>query len=42
MSYLAGAAALEKYIGYLKPVREDLSAVVLVATEVESKMKIIG
>ena len=42
VTYLAGEDALEKHIGYLKPDREDLSTVVLVATEVESRMKIIG
>ena len=42
VSYLAGDDALEKYIGYIKPVREDLASVVLVATEVEGKINIIG
>ena len=42
MSYLVGDDALEKYIGYLRPVREDLATVVLVATEVDSKIKIMG
>ena len=42
MTYLAGDGSLEKYIGYLKPGSEDLASVVLVATEVESRINIIG
>ena len=42
MSYLAGDNAVEKYIGYLKPGREDLATVVLVATKVERRIQIIG
>ena len=42
VSYLAGDDPVEKYIGYLKPDKEDLATVVLVATEVESRTNIIG
>ena len=42
VTYLAGDGSLEKYIGYLKPGSEDLASVVLVATEVESRINIIG
>ena len=32
----------EKFIGYLKPDREDLKPVVLVITEVFSEIKVVG
>ena len=32
----------EKFIGYLKPDREDLMPVVLVVTEISSEMKVVG
>ena len=32
----------ERNIGYLKPAREDLTPVVLVFTEVENELKLVG
>ena len=32
----------EKYIGYLKPAREDLANLVIVVTEVETRLQVIG
>ena len=32
----------EKYIGYLKPAREDLSTLVIVVTEVDTRLQVIG
>ena len=32
----------EKYIGYLKPAREDLATVVIVVTDVVTRLQIIG
>ena len=32
----------EKYIGYLKPAREDLATLVIVVTEVDTRLQVIG
>ena len=32
----------DRHIGYLKPGREDLTPVVLVVTEVENELKLVG
>ena len=32
----------EKYIGYLKPTREDLASLVIVVTEVDTRLQVIG
>ena len=32
----------DRNIGYLKPAREDLTPVVLVVTEVENELKLVG
>ena len=32
----------EKYIGYLKPAREDLATLVIVVSDVVTKLQVIG
>ena len=32
----------EKFIGYLKPAREDLATLVIVVTEVDTRLQVIG
>ena len=32
----------EKYIGYLKPAREDLATLMIIVTEVDTKLQVIG
>ena len=32
----------EKYIGYFKPAREDLATLVIVVTEVDTRLQVIG
>ena len=32
----------KKYIGYLKPAREDLSNLVIVVSEVDTRLQVIG
>ena len=32
----------EKYVGYLKPAREDLATLVIVVTEVDTRLRVIG
>ena len=41
VSYLGGNEE-EKYIGYLKPAGEDLAALVIVVTEVETQLQVTG
>ena len=40
LSYLGHGQ--DRYIGYLKPVREDLTPVVLVVTELTHQLKLVG
>ena len=40
LSYLGHSQ--DKYIGYLKPAREDLTTVVLVAAELTNQLKLVG
>ena len=40
LSYLGHGQ--DKYIGYLKPAREDLTTVVLVAAELTNQLKLVG
>ena len=32
----------EEYIGYLKPAREDLATVVIVVSEVDTRLQVVG
>ena len=41
MSYLYREGE-EKYVGYLKPAGEDLTALVIVVTEVDTRLQVIG
>ena len=41
VTYLGGNGE-EKYIGYLKPAGEDLAALVIVVTEVETQLQVTG
>ena len=41
VSYLGGNEE-EKYIGYLKPAGEDLAALVILVTEVETQLQVTG
>ena len=41
VSYLYGEGE-EKYIGYLKPAREDLATLVIVVADVVTRLQVIG